>query len=60
MYAKVGSFGKILAKQPISIFIRSPLPWALRVTEVHEHIGGNGKRFMSCQLLTAVPGKRLA
>ena len=39
MLAEVRPFGKVLPQQPVSVFVASTLPWALRVAEVDIEAG---------------------
>ena len=37
--AQIGSLGELLAQQAVGVFVASPLPGAIGVTEVHLHAG---------------------
>src|SRR6476620_11936090 len=39
VHGQVGSFGKVLSQQAIGVFVRSPLPRALRIAEVNIDVG---------------------
>ena len=57
VYRQVGAFGEILSQQAVGIFIRAPLPRALRIAEVHLDVGGQGESLMIGHLLAPVPGE---
>ena len=50
---QVGAFWKVLAQQAIGVFVRSPLPGALRITEVDVDIG------FQCEPLTVSQAAQL-
>ncbi len=57
MLCQAGFLGKILPDQAIGIFVRTPLPWALWITEVHWNTGLFRKFSMLGQLHSTIPGK---
>ena len=55
---QVSAMGKVLSQQAIGVLVRTSLPGALRVAAVDLDLGGNGKRLVRRQFVTAVPGQR--
>ena len=53
---QVGAFRKVLAQQAIGIFVRSPLPGALGVTEVDVDIGFQGEPLVIGEFMASIPG----
>lgn len=56
---KVRAFGQILSQQPVGVFAGAPLPWTVRVAEVHFHAGRGGELFMSRHFFALVVGEAL-
>ena len=52
------TFGEVLPKKSIGVFIGTSLPRALRITEVDLHAGGQREVFVVRHLASSVPGKR--
>jgi hypothetical protein len=57
---QVGSLGQVLAQQAVGVFVRSALPWAVRIGEVHLDAGALGQLLVSAHFLALVVGQRLA
>ena len=51
VYRHVGAFGEVLSEQAISVLIGTPLPWALRITEVDIDVGPRLNRRWSASSL---------
>src|SRR5438309_5739672 len=56
---KVRAFGQILSQQSVGVFAGTPLPWAVRVAEVHLHAGCSGEFFVSRHFFAPVVGEAL-
>src|SRR6218665_4031400 len=48
---------EVLPQQPVRILVRSPLPWAAGVAEVHGDVRLNRKALVLSQLRAAIPGQ---
>ncbi len=48
---------EVLSQQAVGIFIRSPLPWALWIAEVHLDVGGQAEAFVIRHLFATIPGQ---
>ena len=59
VYRHVGAFGEVLSEQTISVLIGTPLPWALRITEVDIDVGRQAEPAMVREFLAPVPGQGL-
>ena len=59
VYRHVGAFGEVLSEQAISVLIGTPLPWALRITEVDIDVGRQAEPAMVREFLAPVPGQGL-
>ena len=59
VYRHVGAFGEVLSEQAISALIGTPLPWALRITEVDIDVGRQAEPAMVREFLAPVPGQGL-
>jgi hypothetical protein len=46
---------QVLTQQAVGVFVRATLPWALRVTEVHQDIRRNRERTMRREFPGAFP-----
>ena len=51
------AFGEVLAEQTVGVLVAPALPGAVRVAEVHGHIGGHGEVVVGGQFGAAVPGQ---
>ena len=57
VYRQVGSLGEVLSEQAIGVLIGSPLPRALRITEVNVDVCRQAKPSMICEFLATIPGQ---
>lgn len=58
MGAEIGTFGKVLAQQPVNIFVGAPLPGAWRVAEVDLYARVDLETGVLRHLRALVPGER--
>jgi hypothetical protein len=43
VYRQIGAFGKVLAQEPVGVFVRATLPGALRIAQVDLDLRGQRK-----------------
>ena len=58
-FGQVHSLWEVLSQESISIFVRTPLPGTLRITEVNFDVSVQAEAFMIGELLTTIPSERL-
>jgi hypothetical protein len=49
---------KVLAQQPVGVFVRAALPRALRVTKIDVDVSFHRESLVVCEFFSAVPGQR--
>ena len=52
-----GSFGQVAADEPVGVFVGSPLPGAVGVSEEHLHAGVVGEALVAGHFPALVPGQ---
>jgi putative transposase len=57
---KIGSLGKILAQQPVCVFVRASLPRAVRITKIDKQAGIDPQAWMLSHFCSLVPRQRSA
>jgi hypothetical protein len=58
--AEVAALGKVLAEQPIGVFVGAALPGAARVAEIDLHARVDGELGVLGHLLAVIPGEGAA
>ena len=58
--AQVSFAWEVLAEEAIGVFVASPLPWAVRVAEVDQHVRVRAEPHVFSHLLALIPRQRPA